>query len=127
LLEKYPAPGETGLIAKIKDYIENMHFAFRKQQDSEHIITKYTQRLDSNEVRDREFVLITKDNHTYYGQVNQLNEPDGIGTKMFDNNFIYQGMFERGQMTGIGLSRDQHMTTYLGEHKEGKREGKGIL
>ena len=36
-------------------------------------------------------------------------------------------MFEQDQMTGIGTSIDQYEVKYRGEHKAGKRDGKGIL
>lgn len=51
----------------------------------------------------------------------------GIGTLLFDNDFCYQGMFENDHMTGIGISEDANYVKYIGEHKEGKRDGRGIL
>lgn len=36
-------------------------------------------------------------------------------------------MFENDKMTGIGISEDANSVKYIGEHKEGKRDGRGIL
>jgi len=36
-------------------------------------------------------------------------------------------MFENDKMTGIGISEDAYMVKYIGEHKDGKRDGRGIL
>ena len=89
--------------------------------------TKYYQRLENYDIKEKDFVLIQKDSEIYYGQVNQENMRHGIGTLLFENDFIYQGMFDNDHQTGIGMSRDPNGTVYLGEHREGKREGKGIL
>ena len=52
----------------------------------------------------------------------------GIGTLIYDNGFRYHGMFDNDQITGMGISLDdQKVVKYIGEHKNGNRDGKGIL
>ena len=84
------------------------------------------QNTSSNEVyqkNDNDFVRLQKDDYTYYGQVRfKEQKPDeykeverhGIGTIMFTNGFIYKGMFEEDQMTGIGTSEDSNFSRYVG-------------
>lgn len=45
---------------------------------------------------------------------------------MYDNGFLYQGMFENDEMSGVGLSIDPQLNKYMGQHDRGMRQGFGI-
>ena len=90
---------------------------------------QYSQSLDpkSNSDLNKEFVRISKKDHVYYGQVNDKHQKHGIGTLVYDNGFMYQGMFKNDQMDGLGFSLDHKLNRYMGEHQEGQRNGAGIF
>ena len=62
-----------------------------------------------------------KDGYTYYGQLNDSDEMHGIGTILFHNGFVYQGMLDSGQREGLGITIDIGRNKYKGEHKDGQR------
>ena len=52
---------------------------------------------------------------------------NGIGTILFHNGFCYQGMFENDMREGLGITHDIGNNKYKGEHREGKRQGRGKI
>ena len=83
--------------------------------------------VSGNKDKVNDFVKLPRDDSIYYGQVNSENKKHGIGTLYYDNDFYYYGMFENDSMTGIGISGNPNIVKYVGEHKDGKRDGRGIL
>ena len=96
----------------------DLDFYFRQEEHAKNLCDEYSSRLDPkiNSDLNKEFVRISKADHVYYGQVNDKNQRHGIGTLLYDNGFMYQGMFAEDQMNGLGFSLDQKINRYMGEH-----------
>lgn len=117
--------------SKLKDLVQRefdmMKHQFRKEENDLDKI--YNSKLDPryNQSLNDEFIRIQKYNYTYFGHLDENSKQNGLGTKLYENGFCYQGMFENDQCTGFGVSKDQNGVRYIGEHKDGKRDGFGTL
>lgn len=106
-----------------------MQDKFKFDDKAKSLAQELKQKLDPNINRQlkNDFVLIPKKKNIYYGQVNEHNQKQGIGTLYFDNGFVYWGMFEMDQMSGLGISTDFKMNKYIGKHQDNKRNGFGTF
>lgn len=66
-----------------------------------------------------------KEKYIYTGQQDANGNRHGIGICVFSIGAIYEGSFERDQICGYGRYIYSHGDYYIGEFKNGLRNGKG--
>lgn len=68
------------------------------------------------------------DNGGYIGELNENNNPDGLGGYFWDSGEIYLGTWKDGERNGFGTQFYQKDSKlYEGEYKNGMRYGLGII
>ncbi len=102
-------------------------------------IKSYKDKIDEVNPKkiDSKFAILEKNDHTYAGQVNDSNEPDGYGVKTYkdkqrkmegifkDNSFVFgkytngtkasSGFFNKEVLTGFGKDNDDFFSDIHGE------------
>ena len=92
--EKQYLQEKSQLLPKLQEYITDLDFQFRKDDQVRLTLDHLASKLEPNLTPDlaRKFVRIQNPDTVYYGQVNEDNQMHGIGTLLYDNGFMYQGM-----------------------------------
>lgn len=78
----------------------------------------------------RQIVFKTQmtDSGSYVGETNETQEPHGYGRFIcFKGPQILEGQWLNGQLNGYGREISAEGDCYLGNFKDGKRHGKGIM